>query len=115
MRIRQRPSAVRNAGFVVCLTAEYGSRTTFARDKKGWAQSAPPGIRRRRTAEQVLNHLLSALVLGPSVVTAKVKLKRGGHINRRLERVRGRNQTAERPTVRRTLPNMTRAFERSRR
>jgi len=79
---------MKNADFLVYLITKRGVTTSFARDSKGWVQTAPSGIKRRCTAEQVLNHLLPALVLGDSVLTTKVGLKRGRRFNARLERLR---------------------------
>jgi hypothetical protein len=83
---------MRNIDFLVYLITKRGATTRFARDEKGWVQTAPSGIRRRCTAEQVLNHLLPALVLGDSVLTTKVELKRGRRFNERLERLRRAQQ-----------------------
>jgi hypothetical protein len=78
---------MKNSDFVIYLITKHGVTTSFARDKKGWVQTASSGIRRRCTAEQVLNHLLPALVLGTSVLTTKVKLKRGRRFHPRLQRL----------------------------
>ena len=80
---------MKNTDFMVYLITKHGSVTRFARDGKSWVQTAPTGIKRRCTAEQVLNHLLPALVLGDSFITTKVKLKRGRHSGPQLERLRG--------------------------
>ncbi len=79
---------MKNTDFLVSLITKRGVTTKFARDDKGWVQTAPSGIKRRCTAEQVLNHLLPALVLGESVVTTKVKIKRGRHFHPTIERLR---------------------------
>lgn len=79
---------MRNTDFVIYLITRRGATTKFERDEKGWTQTAPSGIKRRCTAEQVLNHLLPALVLGESVLTTKVKLKRGRHFHPGLDRLR---------------------------
>ena len=79
---------MKNTDFVVCLITKHGLTTKFARDKSGWMQTAPSGIKRRCTAEQVLNHLLPALVLREPIITTKVKLKRGRHFHERIERLR---------------------------
>ena len=81
---------MKNTDYTIYLITKHDVTTKFARDKKGWVQTAPSGVKRRCTAEQVLNHLLPALVLGDSVVTTKVKLKRGRRFNARLERLRTR-------------------------
>jgi hypothetical protein len=75
---------LKNIDFLVYLITKHGSTTKFARDNKGWVQTAPSGVKRRCTAEQVLNHLLPALVLGDSVLKTEVKLKRGRRFNERL-------------------------------
>ncbi len=86
VRTGRRPSAMKNTDYLVYLVTKHGSTTRFARDKKGWVQTAPTGIKRRCTAEQVLNHLLPALVLGGSFVTTKVRLRRGRRFHPRLQR-----------------------------
>ena len=63
---------MKNADYMIYLITKQGATTKFARDKKAWVQTSPSGIRRRCTAEQVLNHLLPALVLGDSIVDTKV-------------------------------------------
>jgi len=79
---------MKNTDFLVYLRTKNGATTRFARDSRGWVQTASSGIRRRCTAEQVLNHLLPALVLGEKVTLARVTLRRGRHFNTRLERLR---------------------------
>ena len=76
---------MKNTDFLVYLRTKNGSTTGFSRDSRGWVQTASSGIKRRCTAEQVLNHLLPALVLGEKVVLTRVALKRGRHFNARLE------------------------------
>ena len=78
---------MKNTDFVIYLITKHGVTTRFARDKKGWVQTAPSGIKRRCTAEQVLNHLLPALALGSSVLTTKVKLRRGRQFHPDLRRL----------------------------
>ena len=79
---------MKNTDYLVSLTTRSGSTTSFARDSEGWVQTAPTGTRRRCTAEQVLNHLLPALVLGERVLTTKVSLRRGKRFHPRIERMR---------------------------
>ncbi len=81
---------MKNTDFMVFLVTRHGVTTKFARDEKGWVQTAPSGIRRRCTAEHVLNHLLPALVLGEPIVTTTVKVKRGRRFNPAIERLRSR-------------------------
>jgi hypothetical protein len=88
IHIWRKPDAVKNTDFLVYLVTRHGSTTRFARDEEGWVQTAPSGTRRRCTAEQVLNHLLPALLLGDSVVTTKVKVRRGRHSHPRLNRLK---------------------------
>lgn len=70
---------MKNTDYLIYLTTRRGGVTRFDRDRKGWVQKAPSGTSRRCSAEQVLNHLLSALVLGESVIATSVRLKRGRH------------------------------------
>ena len=81
---------MKNTDYLVYLVTRNGVTTKFARDANGWVQTSPAGIRRRCTAEQVLNHLLPALALGGSVVKTEVRLKRGRHFHGTLEKQRGR-------------------------
>ncbi|HKT21864.1 MAG TPA: hypothetical protein VJR06_04525 [Nitrososphaerales archaeon] len=85
---------MRNTDFLVYLVTRSGSTTRFNRDSKGWVQTAPSGIKRRCTAEQVLNHLLPALALGDSVVKARVKLRAGKRFHPRLENIRNAGTSA---------------------
>jgi hypothetical protein len=82
---------MKNTDYLLLLTTTGGSVTKFSRDAVGWVETSPAGVRRRCTAEQVLNHLLPALVLGDAVVRTKVKLKRGRQFNPRTERMRKRS------------------------
>jgi hypothetical protein len=79
---------MKNTDYLVSLITKTGVTTRFSRDGEGWVQTAPSGIKRRCTAEQVLNHLLPALVLGDSVLTTKVELKRGRRFHPSIERLR---------------------------
>jgi hypothetical protein len=81
---------MKNTDYLVYLITRHGPTTRFAGDRKGWVQTVPSGTRRRCTAEQVLNHLLPALVLGDSVVSTKVKLKRERRFHPGVERLRKR-------------------------
>jgi hypothetical protein len=82
---------MKNTDYLLLLTTRGGSVTKFSRDAVGWVEISPAGVRRRCTAEQVLNHLLPALVLGDAFVSTKVKLKRGRRFNPRIERMRKRS------------------------
>jgi hypothetical protein len=79
---------MKNTDYLVYLVTRNGVTTRFARDAKGWIQTSPAGTRRRCTAEQVLNHLLPALVLGDSMVKTEVRLRRGRRFHPRIERLR---------------------------
>ncbi len=81
---------MKNTDYLVYLVTRNGVATRFSRDDEGWVQTAPSGVRRRCTAEQVLNHLLPALVLGDSVVKTEVRLRNGKRFSPRLERLRRR-------------------------
>ena len=82
---------MKNTDFLVYLVTKNGVTTQFARDAGGWVQTSPAGRRRRCTAEQVLNHLLPALVLGGAVVRTEVRLKRGRRFSPRIERIAAAN------------------------
>ena len=78
---------MKNTDYLIYLKTKNGATTRFARDSESWVQTAPSGKRRRCTAEQVLNHLLPALVLGESIITTRVTLKRGMRFNPRIEKL----------------------------
>ena len=90
---------MKNTDYLVYLVTKNGATTKFARDSSGWVQTSPAGTRRRCTAEQVLNHLLPALVLGDSVARTEVRWKRGKHFLGRIERLRWRALTGYIRTV----------------
>ncbi len=79
---------MKNTDYLVYLVTRRGATTKFARDAKGWVQTSPAGKKRRCTAEQVLNHLLPALVLGGPTVKTEVRLRRGRRFHPRIERLR---------------------------
>ncbi|HUI01515.1 MAG TPA: hypothetical protein VLU99_06790 [Nitrososphaerales archaeon] len=79
---------MRNTDFLVYLVTKGGGTTRFERDDAGWFQTAPSGVKRRCTAEQVLNHLLPALALGDAVLTTRVRLRPGRRFHPALERLR---------------------------
>lgn len=78
---------MKNTDFLVYLVTRSGSTTRFDKDERGWVETAPSGIERRCTAEQVLNHLLPAIAVGDSVIKTKVKLRPGKRFHPRLERM----------------------------
>ena len=96
---RSKSWTLKNTDFLVYLITKNGSTTRFGRDAKGWVQKAPSGVKRSCTAEQVLNHLLPALVLGDSVVTTKVALRRGRRFHPSIERLRGRGTSRARQSA----------------
>ena len=53
---------MKNAEFVIHLELKSGKRQTFQKDDKGWYEISTRGNRFDCTAEQVLNHLLPALL-----------------------------------------------------
>jgi hypothetical protein len=78
---------MKNSYFIVYPSTRNGATTRFVRDSRGRVQTAPSGIKHRCTAEQVLNSLLPALVLGDSVIRTRVVLRRGRRFNPPLERL----------------------------
>jgi len=79
---------VKNTDYLVFLVAKHGVTTRFVKDARGWVETSPAGTKHRCTAEQVLNHLLPALVLGDSVIKTKVLLKKGRRFHPLLEKMR---------------------------
>ncbi len=86
---------MKNTDYLVYLITKKGSTTKFTRDAEGWAQVSPAGVVRRCTAEQVLNHLLPALVVGDGIVETKVELKRSRKFHPRIEQMRKRSSGSE--------------------
>ena len=78
---------MKNTDYLIFVVTRNGAITKFARDSRGWVQTSPAGVRRRCTAEQVLNHLLPGLVLR-GLVRTEVRLRRGRRFHPRIERLR---------------------------
>jgi len=65
-----------NTDYVILISTKSGRTWKYAKDDKGWAQTAPTGKVRMMTAEQLLSHLLPALALEKPSLTVKVEEKR---------------------------------------
>ncbi len=52
---------MRNSDYVIRITTKRGRAWSYLKEDNGWTQTAPPGVVRRMTAEQLLSHLLPPL------------------------------------------------------
>ena len=53
---------MKNTECVIYLITKHGSTQIYRKNKIGWTQTSSKGIVRRMTAEQLLSHLLPALI-----------------------------------------------------
>jgi hypothetical protein len=52
---------MRNSDYVIRITTERSRAWSYLNEDEGWTQTAPTGVVRRMTAEQLLSHLLPPL------------------------------------------------------
>ena len=52
---------MRNTDYIIRITTKRGRAWSYLKDDNGWTQTAPTGVVRRMTAEQLLSHLLPPL------------------------------------------------------
>lgn len=52
---------MRNTDYVIRITTRRGRAWSYRKDEDGWTQTAPTGVVRPMTAEQLLSHLLPPL------------------------------------------------------
>ncbi len=52
---------MRNSDYIIRITTKRGRAWSYRKENDGWTQTAPTGVIRRMTAEQLLSHLLPAL------------------------------------------------------
>jgi hypothetical protein len=52
---------MRNSDYVIRITTKRGRAWSYLKEDNGWTQTAPTGVVRRMTAEQLLSHLLPPL------------------------------------------------------
>jgi uncharacterized protein YcgL (UPF0745 family) len=64
--------SMKNIDYVIYMSTKHGRTYTYLKERDGWTQTAPTGIVRRASAEQVLNHLLPALS-GDQPMTMRVE------------------------------------------
>lgn len=67
-----------NTDYIVYITTKNGKTSKYLKENKGWTQTAPTGIVRWLSAEQLLSHLLSPLASDqPNLgVTVKRKIRK---------------------------------------
>ena len=75
---------MKNTDYVIYVTTKRGRTWKYLKHGSGWTQTAPTGILRRLSAEQLLSHLLPPLAADQPWLTVKVKrhskkLKDGNH------------------------------------
>ena len=52
---------MRNTDYVICIATKRGRAWSYLKENNSWTQTAPTGVVRRMTAEQLLSHLLPPL------------------------------------------------------
>ena len=52
---------MRNTDYIIRITTKRGRAWSYLKDGNTWTQTAPTGVVRRMTAEQLLSHLLPPL------------------------------------------------------
>jgi hypothetical protein len=96
-----------NTYYVIHIKTKHGRITSYRKEKNGWSQTAPTGIVRQLSGDQLLSHLLPPLVgdqpgLRVSVGRKKRrKLKRALKVDVLIEEAR----TAVREKTLRDWPN----------
>jgi hypothetical protein len=68
-----------NTDYVIYIATKNGKTWKYLKENEGWTQTAPTGIVRRLSAEQLLSHLLPPLASDqPNLsVTVKQKIRKG--------------------------------------
>jgi hypothetical protein len=66
--------STKNTDYVIYMSTNRGSTYAYLKEHDSWTQTAPTGVVRKATAEQVLNHLLPALS-GDHPMSVKVERK----------------------------------------
>ena len=64
-----------NTDYIIYVTTENGKTWKYLKEKEGWTQTAPTGIVRRLSAEQLLSHLLPPLASDQPHLSVKVVRK----------------------------------------
>ena len=65
-----------NTDYVIHIKTKHGRTTSYCKEKNGWSQTAPTGIVRELSGDQLLSHLLPPLAAdqpGPSVTVERKK------------------------------------------
>jgi len=73
-----------NTDYVICITTKRGRTWSYVKEDNGWTQTAPTGIVRRLSAEQLLSHLLPPLAADQPGLSVRVER-------------RGRRRSSRRP------------------
>jgi hypothetical protein len=72
-----------NADYVILVTTKHGRTWRYAKEDDGWTQTAPTGLVRRLSAEQLLSHLLPPLSGEQSSLSVRVERRaRKGPVRR---------------------------------
>ena len=64
-----------NTDYIIYITTKNGKTWKYLKDNKSWTQTAPTGIIRQLTAEQLLSHLLPPLASDQPHLTVRVERK----------------------------------------
>ena len=52
---------MKNTDYIIHITTKHGRTWSYLKEDNGWTQTAPTGIVRQLSAEQLLSHLLPPL------------------------------------------------------
>jgi hypothetical protein len=64
-----------NTDYIIYITTKNGKTWKYLKDNKDWTQTAPTGIIRQLTSEQLLSHLLPPLASDQPHLTVRVERK----------------------------------------
>jgi hypothetical protein len=65
-----------NTDYVIHIKTRQGSTWSYRKEKKGWSQTAPTGMMRPLTSDQLLSHLLPPLAGDQPGLSVKVERKK---------------------------------------
>jgi hypothetical protein len=64
-----------NTDYIIYITTKNGKTWKYLKENKDWTQTAPTGIVRQLSAEQLLSHLLPPLASDQPNLSVRVKRK----------------------------------------
>jgi hypothetical protein len=96
---------MKNTDYVIHITTKHGRKWRYLKEGSDWTQTAPTGIVRRLSAEQLLSHLLPPLAADQPWLSVRVVRKNRQSERRRpspwiLEKKRNSEATTSHRTIR---------------